>query len=78
MRDNFTVVVLPDTQKYLANGLRHQDVFACQIDWILENRDKANIAFVSHVGDIVESDDRDEAEWRIAKALMRKLDGRVP
>ena len=46
------------------------------VDWILERRDEQNIAFVTHVGDIVEID-RPE-EWRVAAAELDRLRGRVP
>jgi len=46
------------------------------IDWILENRETQRIAFVSHVGDIVEKDR--EVEWEVAATSFKRLLGIVP
>ncbi|MGD9795053.1 MAG: LamG-like jellyroll fold domain-containing protein, partial [Acidimicrobiia bacterium] len=72
--DPFTFVVIPDTQHYVdANGanLTH---FASQVNWIVDNKDTLDIAFVSHLGDITESFDTVPAEWTRASAQMAVLD----
>ena len=71
----FTIVVLPDTQGY-AKDLRPE--FGHQVDWVLENRTSANIAFVSHVGDLVQNGSRVRAEWELADDVMSRLDGVIP
>ncbi len=71
----FTIVVLPDTQSY-ARNLRPE--FGLQVDWVLENRERANIAFVSHVGDLVQNGSRVRAEWELADKVMSRLDGVIP
>lgn len=82
---SFTIAVLPDTQFYCdtrlklsskwGNGdLRHY--FSKQTRWVLENRERLNIAFLVHEGDIVQADAPEE--WAIAKEAMSILDGKVP
>lgn len=70
----FTLVVLPDTQVY---SQLYPEIFISQTDWIVENKDKLNIVFVSHVGDVVQSQVVDK-EWRAADKAMSLLDGVVP
>ena len=81
----FTIAVLPDTQFYCDTRLKlsskwgHGDLrhyFFEQTRWILENRERLNIAFVVHEGDIVQADAPEE--WAIAKEAMSVLDGKVP
>ena len=67
----FTVVMLPDTQIYSWKG---PSVFRAQTQWIVGNRVKENIVFVTHVGDIVEHGN-EESEWVEADAAMDILDG---
>ena len=83
--DSFSIVVIPDTQQYYgANTKREPDstapvtnsTFDAWTDWIEANIDSQRIAFVSHVGDIV---DRNQAsEWTVARQCMDKLHGKVP
>ena len=50
--DGFTIIVLPDTQHYVQKD-KYPETLKCfesQIQWIIENREKLNIVFVSHVG----------------------------
>jgi diacylglycerol kinase family enzyme len=68
----FTVAVLPDTQKYSEQQLQP---FFDQTQWIANNADSENIAFVSHVGDVVENGAQYESEWVFADAAMDILDG---
>ena len=71
---NFTVVVIPDTQKYT---LEDTDIFSKQTQWIVDNKDSLNIQMVLHVGDMVEYYD-DKSEWKLADESMSILDGEVP
>ena len=70
----FTVVALPDTQKYSQS---FPEVFTCQTRWIKEHRDEHNIVYVVHEGDIVQHSES-EVEWSAANASMSLLDGVVP
>lgn len=70
----WTVVALPDTQVYADN----QTAYAMeQTQWIADNADAENIAFVSHEGDVVDHGDED-AEWQHMDEAMSRLDGTVP
>lgn len=69
----WTVVVLPDTQ-ILARD--HPAIFDAQTQWILEARERLDIQFVLHVGDVV--DGNVPSEWDVAAGALHRLDGRVP
>ena len=73
--DPFTVVVLPDTQKYVES---YPATFPAQTQWIVDHAASNRIAFVTHVGDVVENGGtgttRNLTEWQRADAAMDKLD----
>lgn len=77
---DFSVIVLPDTQFYTGDMRGGKpDMFHAQTDWIVENHEEHNIAFVLHVGDIVQSGDqkggsKNLKEWNIARQAMHKLE----
>lgn len=71
---NFTIVVLPDTQIY---SQKYPWIFDNQTKWIAENKERLNIVFVSHLGDLVEHWDS-ITEWENANRSMSKLDNKVP
>jgi hypothetical protein len=71
----FTIVILPDTQHY---SRRYHELFTAQTEWIKENRDKENIVFVTHVGDVVNDRKKDTNQWVVANKAMSVLDGVVP
>jgi hypothetical protein len=67
----FTLVVLPDTQIYAE---KYPDIFCEQTDWIVANKEKLNIQFVSQLGDII-NDHKDRIdEWETATKCMKRLD----
>jgi hypothetical protein len=70
----FTLVVLPDTQKY-SEGF--PDTFHAQTQWIADNVDSLAIRGVLHLGDIVNSSGN-LSQWLVADAAMKRLDGVVP
>lgn len=70
----FTIVVLPDTQKYCVS---HPDIFTKQTQWIADARNYLNIKFVVHVGDIVDHGSVID-EWENANTSMSILDNKVP
>lgn len=74
-RGPFTIVMLPDTQRYSEN---RPDLFFSQTEWIRKNRDKENIVFVTHVGDLVQNRSKKPSEWKTADEAMAVLDGVVP
>lgn len=74
--DDFTIVVLPDTQYYSdvdANQAGSPDYFHDQTQWVRDNREAYNIVGVIHNGDIVNHGDAPE-EWAIATAAMARLE----
>lgn len=72
---DFSVIVLPDTQYY---SQLYPEIFMAQTDWIADHKDDLNIVFVSHLGDLVQNNDRYETEWQVADAAMSVLDDVVP
>jgi hypothetical protein len=80
---SFSIVVIPDTQGYRieetdpeSNGTVTNSVFANHVRWISQNLATQHVAFVSHVGDIV--DKNSDAQWTIAREHMDVLHGNVP
>jgi hypothetical protein len=87
--DEFSVVVLPDTQNYIQNlrGIANRQMFRDQVSWIVANQKKENIAYVTQLGDLSQSINmakggRDEKEsaliseerFRACDSIMRPLD----
>ena len=70
---SWTIVLLPDTQRYSQN---FPDTFRNQTRWIRENKERRRIAFVLHEGDIVNR--AMMPEWENARSAMSILDGHVP
>lgn len=52
--DEFTIVVIPDTQNLSASAT-YIDHFQAAADWIAANKDTRNIQLVIHVGDVVDN-----------------------
>jgi len=73
--DAFTVVMLPDTQRY---SMSRPDLFDAQTEWIKKSRDGENIVFVTQVGDIVNDRSKIMSQWTVASNAMARLDGVVP
>jgi hypothetical protein len=71
----FTIVMLPDTQHY---SRKYPELFMAQTQWVRENRDKENIVFVTHVGDVVNDHKKGTNQWVVAQKAMSVLDGVVP
>jgi len=66
----FTIVALPDTQKYSAS---YPATFTAQTNWIKTNQASQNIVFVTHEGDIVDSY-TNTTQWSNAATAMNVLD----
>lgn len=74
--DDFTIVVLPDTQYYSdvdSPNAGSPDYFHDQTQWVRDNREAYNILAVIHNGDIVNHGSRPE-EWTIAEAALSRLE----
>jgi len=83
--NSFSIAVIPDTQHYKGRGTKGSGkdqapltnkVFDAYTDWVAENLERQRIIFVSHVGDIVDINNREQ--WALARRCMDKLHGRVP
>lgn len=69
----FSIIALPDTQKYT---LYHPEIYLDQTRWIAENAEEMNLLCVVHEGDI--TDENSVKEWRVADEAMSMLDGVAP
>ena len=76
---DFSIIALPDTQYYAA--LRNGGLPAmwyAQTEWIITNRIPRNIAYVAHLGDIVDHGDNNGGtplnEWKVATNAMYRLE----
>ncbi|WP_371346033.1 cadherin-like domain-containing protein [Ancylobacter sp. IITR112] len=70
----YTIAVLPDTQDYTnAAGV---ETFKGMTQWLVDNKDSLNIAFVTHVGDI--TTENSPTHWAYAKEALSILDGEIP
>lgn len=70
---SWTLVVLPDTQFYAE---LYPQLFADQTRWIAANKERYDVRYVLHVGDVVNGDY--VAQWTNAAAALARLDGVVP
>lgn len=82
---SFSIVVIPDTQAYRGKETKKMEestepltnpVFQSHADWIARNLGPQKIAFVSHVGDIVDKNKPDQ--WELAVQCMDVIHGKVP
>jgi hypothetical protein len=69
--EDFTIIVLPDTQFYSRDFPK---IFAAQTAWIADSVSAYDIAFVTHVGDVVQDGSRDESQWQVADAALSALE----
>jgi hypothetical protein len=76
--ENFTIVVLPDTQRYSCGRRCASDpaIFKAQTKWIVDKKDLLNVVYVAHEGDIVQNPDK-KNEWENASAAMSLLEDPV-
>lgn len=72
----FTIALIPDTQKYTEKP-ELNEIFDVQTRYLANHVVTKNIAFASHLGDIVENGDL-ESEWIVADQAMSHMDGVVP
>jgi hypothetical protein len=66
----FSIVLLPDTQFY---SLSYPEMFEAQTAWIAEQKQTEKIAFVLHLGDIVDNYDQ-QYQWTRADGALKKLE----
>jgi hypothetical protein len=70
---SWTLVVLPDTQVY---AMSYPEFFKDQARWIVQNRDRYNIKYVLHLGDITNNNLTNQ--WQNAWDAMSLMDGVIP
>lgn len=70
IKENFTIIVLPDTQYYSED---YPEIFTNQTQWIVDNKEILNIRFVIHLGDIVNKGLK-KKQWDNANKSMSILD----
>lgn len=76
--DNFTIVVLPDTQCYTEESYGGtMAMYTAQTNWIQANREAQNIVYVAHVGDISDNGNTYDVEWTRASSAMSLLESPV-
>ncbi|KKK47314.1 hypothetical protein LCGC14_3156460, partial [marine sediment metagenome] len=74
---SWTIVLLPDTQKYSsASNPAVSAIFSQMTTWAVANKASRNIQFLTGLGDITDYDST--AEWNVAKGAMSALDGHLP
>ncbi|MEZ6015641.1 MAG: DNRLRE domain-containing protein [Planctomycetota bacterium] len=77
-QDAFSVIALPDTQ-YYSESAALAPIFIAQTQWVVDHLVSDRIAFVTHLGDIVDSGaqgaNQNLFEWNNADTAMRRLDG---
>ena len=69
-KENFSIIVIPDTQFY---SQTFPFIFNVQTQWIVDNRDTWNIVYVAHTGDIV-NNYFSNVEWQNASRAMSILE----
>jgi hypothetical protein len=73
--DDFTVVVLPDTQVYTVEGKKLEHFFYDQTAWVRAHREEYNIVGVIHNGDLINNGDKFDYQWQVADKAMKTLEG---
>lgn len=70
---SWTLAVLPDTQVY---SLRFPGLFSMQANWVAQNRERLDIRYALHLGDVTNNNTR--GEWENARDALELIHGRVP
>jgi hypothetical protein len=83
--DDFTIVIIPDSQFLVQGAADNGELFKKQIQWILDNKDTLKIKMVLHVGDMVHFTDPNNPnqnnpgidQWYWAKKAINQMDGNL-
>jgi hypothetical protein len=71
--EDFTIVVLPDTQYYTVEGRDLERFFYDQTRWVMDNAEAYNIVAVLHNGDVVNTASQNY-QWTIADRALSTLE----
>ena len=71
--DDFTIVILPDTQNY-TQFVGNFPQYPAQTQWVWDHRNTDRIVAVLHNGDVVQHGNMREVEWERADQAMRALE----
>ncbi len=71
--DDFTIVVMPDTQIYTIEGRNLEKYFNDQTKWIRAHRAEYNIVGVIHNGDVINNEPQ-IYQWNVASKAMATLE----
>ena len=81
----FSIAIYPDTQMETFENIpaRHDAVpttrFRNRSQWLADNKDKFDLRFVLHTGDVVNwEDDREQSQYKVASNAFEPLDGVIP
>lgn len=75
--DDFTIVVMPDTQNYTQFPGNYPQ-YQAQTQWIWDHRNSDRIVAVLHNGDVVQHGNQQEIEWERADQAMTTLETQKP
>lgn len=70
---SWTLVILPDTQNY---STYYPGMLHLQTQWVVDNKEKYNIAYMLQNGDVTNYNS--DVEWERASRALGRLDGVVP
>ncbi len=70
--EEFSIILLPDTQYYTQEPAGSSNVYNKQLQWIADNKVKENIRFVVHLGDI--TNNNYVSQWEVASHAHEILD----
>lgn len=73
-----SVAIFGDTQDLTTGRAGGEEVLGAMVQWVLDHRERENIEFVLHVGDLVHRGAAAPEEWERFDAQWRRLDGVVP
>ena len=73
IKGSTTLVVLPDTEGYAG---KRPHIFNAMMQWVAENREARNIAYLLHVGDVTNNNTK--GEWKNARAAFDIIEGKIP
>lgn len=76
---SFSIAVIPDTQYNTKESQGGSNaLFEAQTQWIIDNREKENIVYVIHLGDITDDGDSAPKQWENAVKAMYPLERPQP